>query len=154
MELTNEVECRAQNSVKQIKSLMHDLQEDHTKFDNENRRKEELEDKEKQMILKKINLETRFEKLQDLSTKFKATLMEKTEKIQELNKKITETRNKLLNLENDIVKITEELSEADIDKNSILHRNKKNETINMLKQFYSGVVFLLITTRIYIMMII
>ncbi|XP_018301786.1 structural maintenance of chromosomes protein 1A-like [Mycetomoellerius zeteki] len=99
MELTNEVECRAQNSVKQIKSLMHDLQEDHTKFDNENRRKEELEDKEKQMILKKINLETRFEKLQDLK----------------------------------------ELSEADIDKNSILHRNKKNETINMLKQFYSGV---------------
>jgi len=148
MELTNEVEFRAQNSVKQIKSLMHDQREDQAKLDNENRCKKELEDKEKQMTLKKVNLETRFTKLQDSSTKSKTTLMEKTAKIQELNKKIIETRNKLLNLENDIVQITEEFSEADIDKNSILHRNKKNETINMLKQIYSGVVFLLITTRI------
>ncbi|KYM93308.1 Collagen alpha-2(I) chain [Atta colombica] len=139
MELTNEVEFRAQNSVKQIKSLMHDQREDQAKLDNENRCKKELEDKEKQMTLKKVNLETRFTKLQDSSTKSKTTLMEKTAKIQELNKKITETRNKLLNLENDIVQITEEFSEADIDKNNILHRNKKNETINMLKQIYSGV---------------
>ncbi|XP_018366242.1 PREDICTED: structural maintenance of chromosomes protein 1A-like [Trachymyrmex cornetzi] len=139
MELTNKVEFRAHNSIKQIKSLMHDQQEDQAKLDNEYRRKEELEDKEKQIILKKVNLETRFTRLQDSSIKSKTTLMEKTAKIQELDKKITETRNKLLNLENDIVKITEELSEADIDKNSILHRNKKIETINMLKQIYSGV---------------
>ncbi|XP_018350215.1 PREDICTED: structural maintenance of chromosomes protein 1A-like [Trachymyrmex septentrionalis] len=139
MELTNEVEFRAQNSVKQIKSLMHDQREDQAKLDNENRCKEELEDKEKQMILKKVNLETRFTKLQDSSTKSKTTLMEKIAKIQELNQTITETRNKSLNLENDIVKITEELSEADIDKNNILYKNKKNETINMLKQIYSGV---------------
>ncbi|KAG5331244.1 SMC1A protein, partial [Acromyrmex charruanus] len=139
MELTNEVEFQAQNSVKQIKSLMHDQREDQAKLDNENRCKEELKDKEKQMILKRANLEMRLTRLQDSNTKSKTTLMEKTAKIQELNKKITETRNKLLNLENDIVQITEELSEADIDKNSVLHRNKKNETINMLKQIYSGV---------------
>ncbi|KAG5343959.1 SMC1A protein, partial [Acromyrmex heyeri] len=139
MELTNEVEFQAQNSVKQIKSLMHDQREYQAKLDNENRCKEELKDKEKQMILKRANLEMRLTRLQDSNTKSKTTLMEKTAKIQELNKKITETRNKLLNLENDIVQITEELSEADIDKNSVLHRNKKNETINMLKQIYSGV---------------
>ncbi|KAG5316334.1 SMC1A protein, partial [Pseudoatta argentina] len=139
MELTNEVEFQAQNSVKQIKSLMHDQREDQAKLDNENRCKEELKDKEKQMILKRANLEMRLTRLQDSNTKSKTTLMEKTAKIQELNKKITETRNKLLNLENDIVQITEELSEADIDKNTVWHRNKKNETINMLKQIYSGV---------------
>ncbi|XP_011068647.1 PREDICTED: structural maintenance of chromosomes protein 1A-like [Acromyrmex echinatior] len=65
MELTNEVEFRAQNSVKQIKSLMHDQREDQAKLDNENRCKEELKDKEKQMILKKANLETRLTRLQD-----------------------------------------------------------------------------------------
>lgn len=145
MELMSEAECRAKNFVKQINSLMHDQQEDYDKLDNENRRKQELEDKAKKLRLMKENLETRLKKLQDLSAESKATLMERTTKIQELSQKITETKNQSLSLENDIVKISEELSEADIDNNIFSQLIKKNETIKMLKQIYPGVVSFLLT---------
>lgn len=145
MELTSEAECRAKNFVKQINSLMRDQQEDYDKLDNENRRKQELEDKAKKIRLTKENLETRLKKLQDLSAESKATLMERTTKIQELSQKITETKNQSLSLENDIIKISEELSETDIDNNIVSQLIKKNETIKMLKQIYPGVVSFLLT---------
>jgi len=141
MELMNKVEFQAKDFVKQINSLMHDQQDHQDKLDNENRRKQELEDKIKQIRLTKENLEIRLQKLQDLSAESKATLMERTVKIQELNQKITETKDKSLSLENDIEKITKELSEADIDSRQI----KKNETIKMLIQFHSGVVSFVLT---------
>ncbi|XP_011704616.1 PREDICTED: structural maintenance of chromosomes protein 1A-like [Wasmannia auropunctata] len=137
MELTNEVERRTEDYIKQINSLMHKQQEDHYKLDNENRRKQELEDKVKQIKLTKESREARLKKLQDLIVKSEATLPEKTAKIKKLNKKILETRNKLLSLENDIAKITEELS--DIDDNTVSRWTKKHETINKLKQINSGV---------------
>lgn len=145
MELTSEAECRAKDFVKQINSLMRDQQEEHDKLDNENRRMQELEDKVKRMRSTKENLETRLKKLQDLSAESKATLMERTVKIEELNQKITETKNKSLSLENEIVKISEELSEADIDNNTVSRLIKKNETVKMLKQIYPGVVSFLLT---------
>jgi len=129
MKLMNEAECQAKDFVKQINVLMRDQQKDHDKLDNENRRKQELEDKVKQMRLTNENLETRLKRLQDLITKSKATLMEKTAKIQELDQKIIETRNKSETLENDIANISEELSQADIDNNTISQRIKKSETI-------------------------
>lgn len=144
MELTNETERRAEDFVKQIDSLMCDQQEDHDKLDNKNRCKQELEDKVEQIRRTKENLETRLKRLQDLRAESKATLMERTAKIQELNKQITETRDKSLNLENDITKITEQLSEADIDNNAVLRQIKKNETIKMLRQLYSGAVSFLL----------
>lgn len=130
--------------VEQIKSLMLDQQEDHDKLDNENRRKQELEDNVKRMRLKKESLETRLQKLQDLSIESEATLMTRTEKVLELNEKIIETRNKSLSQENDIAKITKELSEAD----TVAQYNKKEEIIRMLKELHSGVVsFLLLKFR-------
>lgn len=145
MKLMNKAEYRAKDFVKQINSLMRDQQGNHYKLDNKNRCKQELEDKVKQIRLMKENLETRLKKLQDLSAESKATLMEKTAKIEKLNQKITETKNKSLSLENDIVKISEELSEADIDNNTVSRLIKKNETIKMLKQTYPGVVLFLLT---------
>lgn len=134
----------ARDFVEQIKSLMLDQQEDHDKLDNENRRKQELEDNVKRMRLKKESLETRLQKLQDLSIESEATLMARTEKVLELNKKIIETRNKSLSRENDIAKITKELSEAD----TVAQYNKKEEIIRMLKELHSGVVsFLLLKFR-------
>lgn len=134
----------ARDFVEQIKSLMLDQQEDHNKFDNENRRKQELEDNVKRMRLKKESLETRLQKLQDLSIESEATLMARTEKVLELNEKIIETRNKSLSRENDIAKITKELSEAD----TVAQYNKKEEIIRMLKELHSGVVsFLLLKFR-------
>lgn len=134
----------ARDFVEQIKSLMLDQQEDHDKFDNENRRKQELEDNVKRMRLKKESLETRLQKLQDLSIESEATLMARTEKVLELNEKIIETRNKSLSRENDIAKITKELSEAD----TVAQYNKKEEIIRMLKELHSGVVsFLLLKFR-------
>lgn len=149
MELMIEAECQIKDFVKQINSLLHDQQEDHDKFDNKNRCKQELEDKVKQIRLRKENLETRFKRLQDLNVESKAMFIEKTVKVDELNQKIPETRNKLLNLENNIASIREELSgalsEADIDN----RQSNKKETIKKLKQFYSGVVpFLLTIIRI------
>lgn len=134
----------ARDFVEQIKSLMLDEQEDHDKLDNENRRKQELEDNVKRMRLKKESLETRLQKLQDLSIESEETLMARTEKVLELNEKIIETRNKLLSRENDIAKITKELSEAD----TVAQYNKKEEIIRMLKELHSGVVsFLLLKFR-------
>lgn len=134
----------ARDFVEQIKSLMLDQQEDHDKLDNENRRKQELEDNVKRMRLKKESLETRLQKLQDLSIESEATLMARTEKVLELNEKIIETRNKSLSRENDIAKITKELSEAD----TVAQYNKKEEIIRMLKELHSGVVsFLLLKFR-------
>lgn len=134
----------ARDFVEQIKSLTLDQQEDHNKFDNENRRKQELEDNVKRMRLKKESLETRLQKLQDLSIESEATLMARTEKVLELNEKIIETRNKSLSRENDIAKITKELSEAD----TVAQYNKKEEIIRMLKELHSGVVsFLLLKFR-------
>lgn len=134
----------ARDFVEQIKSLMVDQQEDHDKLDNENRRKQELEDNVKRMSLKKESLETRLQKLQDLSIESEATLMARTEKVLELNEKIIETRNKSLSQENDIAKITKELSEAD----TVAQYNKKEEIIRMLKELHSGVVsFLLLKFR-------
>lgn len=134
----------ARDFVEQIKSLMLDQQEDHDKLDNENRRKQELKDNVKRMRLKKESLETRLQKLQDLSIESEATLMARTEKVLELNEKIIETRNKSLSRENDIAKITKELSEAD----TVAQYNKKEEIIRMLKELHSGVVsFLLLKFR-------
>lgn len=134
----------ARDFVEQIKSLMLDQQEDHDKLDNENRRKQELQDNVKRMRLKKESLETRLQKLQDLSIESEATLMARTEKVLELNEKIIETRNKSLSRENDIAKITKELSEAD----TVAQYNKKEEIIRMLKELHSGVVsFLLLKFR-------
>lgn len=148
MELMIEAEYRAQDFVKQINSLMRDQQLDYDKLDNENRRKQELEDKVKQMRLTKENLEMRLKKLQNLSVESKATLMEKTAKMQELNQKIPETKNKMSSLENDIAKISKELAEADIDNNTILRQVKKKETIELLKQLCSGVVWFFAIIRI------
>lgn len=149
MELTNKAERRAKDSVKQKTSLMRDQQENYNKFDNENRCKQELEDKVKQIKLQRENLETQLKKLQDLNAKLKTTLNEKIAKAQELNQKLTETNNKSCSLENDIAKISEKLSEADIDNNTISRQIKKKDTIKMLKQLHPGVVlFLLIFIRI------
>lgn len=145
MELATEAECRAKNFVNQINNLIREKEENHDKLDNENRCKQELEDKVKQIKLTEEDLKTRLEKLQDLNLKFKAMLMEKTAKIEELSTKIIETRDKSFTLENDIAKISEELSQAHIDNNTILQQNKKNETIKKLKQFCSGVVLFLLT---------
>ncbi|XP_028048496.1 structural maintenance of chromosomes protein 1A [Monomorium pharaonis] len=141
MELMSKAEYQAKNFVKQINSLLHDQQEDHNKLDNENRRKQELEDKLKQISLRKENFEKRLKKLQDSSVECKAMFIEKEAKIQELNKKIPETITKLSNLEIDISKIREELSEV----LSEADNDNKNETIKKLKQFYSIVVLFLLT---------
>ncbi|XP_011645211.2 structural maintenance of chromosomes protein 1A-like [Pogonomyrmex barbatus] len=139
MELMIETECRAKDSIKEINNLMRDKQADHDKLDNKNRCKHELEDKVKRIKLSKEDLETRLKKLQNLDAEFKATLMDKKARIQELGQKIIETENKLLNLENDIAKISEELSEAAIDHDTVSQEVKKNNIIKMLKQFHSGI---------------
>ncbi|XP_071568818.1 LOW QUALITY PROTEIN: structural maintenance of chromosomes protein 1A-like [Temnothorax nylanderi] len=135
MELTNETEYRTTNLVKQINSLMRDQQKDQDKLDNENRRKQDLEYKVKQTRLTKENFETRLKKLQSVEPK--VTLMEK--RAEKLKQKKTDAMNKSFSLENDIAKISEKLSQIDIDKNTISRQIKKNETIQQLKQSYPGV---------------
>lgn len=143
MELTNEVEYRAKDFMKQI-NLMRNQQEAHdNELNNENRRKQELEDKIKQIRLTIENLEMRLKKLQDSNVEYKAMIIEKTAKKSELNQTITETSNKSSSLEKSIEDISKKLSQVDVDNNSQLI--KKYETIKMLKRLYSGVVLFLLT---------
>ncbi|XP_077268586.1 structural maintenance of chromosomes protein 1A-like isoform X2 [Temnothorax americanus] len=137
LELTNETEYRTTNLVKQINSLMRYQQKDQDKLDNENRRKQDLEYKVKQTRLTKENFETRLKKLQSVEPK--VTLMEKT--AEKLKQKKTDAMNKSFSLENDIAKISEELSQIDLDKNTISRQIKKKETIQQLKQLYSDGVY-------------
>ncbi|XP_024889323.1 structural maintenance of chromosomes protein 1A-like isoform X2 [Temnothorax curvispinosus] len=137
LELTNETEYRTTKLVKQINSLMRDQQKDQDKLDNENRRKQDLEYKVKQTRLTKENFETRLKKLQSVEPK--VTLMEKT--AEKLKQKKTDAMNKSFSLENDIAKISEKLSQIDIDKNTISRQIKKKETIQQLKQLYSDGVY-------------
>ncbi|XP_011872610.1 PREDICTED: structural maintenance of chromosomes protein 1A-like [Vollenhovia emeryi] len=138
-ELRNEAGYRAAKFVEQINSLMCAQEKDRDKLDNENRRKQELENKVKLISLRKENLETRLTKLHHLNAESKATLVEKTAKMQGLNQKITEISNESSSLTNDIAKITQELSQANTDNNMILQQIEKNETIKMFKQLCSGV---------------
>lgn len=120
--------------------MTRDQEADRNRLDNENRRKQELEDKVKQIALMEEDLKTRLKKLQSVILKYKAMLTEQTKKKQELNDKITETNNKTLSLKNDIAKVLEELQEADIDNCTISLQKMKAETIKMLKKSFHGVV--------------
>lgn len=144
MKLKNMTEHQAKDFIKQINRLMREQQIDHDKLDDESRLKQESEDKAKQKALMKQGLEERLRKLQDLSVESKLILTDKIAIKEKLVRQLTETKEKLPYLENNIAKISEGLREAVIDNHTILHQAKQTDTIQLLKQSFSGVVLLMI----------
>ncbi|XP_018392325.1 PREDICTED: structural maintenance of chromosomes protein 1A-like [Cyphomyrmex costatus] len=133
MELMNKVECQAEVSVKQIKSLMRNQQEDHDKLGNENRRKEELEDKEKQIRLKKcVSLDGYFYHKNGLMSGGQADLIVKAKQWDEQRILILkEQKAQLMRELRDLPKISLMQSEFDtinIEINALILRNKYTET--------------------------
>jgi len=143
MDLKSKVENQVKDIVIEINDLTLNQQINHDKLDNYNRRKQELEDRVKQIMLMKEDLEERFKKLHNLNIESKATITEMTIKRQELNEEMDKTKTILSNLENDMIKVSKELCESKIDNYMISHQIRKAEIIKMLKQSFSGVVLFL-----------
>lgn len=135
--------------MNQINSLIRDQEVDRDRLDNENRRKQELEDKVKQTALMKENMKIRLRKLQNIIAESRVMLTEKATKKKELDDKITETNNKSLSLKNDIAQILEALNDVDVNNYTISWQKKKIETIKILKQLFPGVVVYLISILLY-----
>jgi len=145
MDLKSKAENHVKDIIIKINDLTLDQQMNRDKFDNYNRRKQELEDRIKQIMLMKEDLEERLKKLHKLNVESKATITEMTIKRQKLSEEIDGTKIISSNLENDMIKVSRELCESKIDNYTISYQMRKAEIIKMLKQSFSGVVvFLLI----------
>jgi len=143
MDLKNKAENQVKGIVIEINDLTLNQQMNRDKLDNYNRRKQELEDRVKQIMLMKEDLEERFKKLHNLNVESKAMITEVTIKRQKLSEEIEKTKTLSSNLENDMIKVSKELCESKIDNYMISHQMRKAEIIKMLKQSFSGVVLFL-----------
>jgi len=143
MDLKNKAENQVKGIVIEINDLTLNQQMNRDKLDNYNRRKQELEDRVKQIMLMKEDLEERFKKLHNLNMESKAMITEMTIKRQKLSEEIEKTKTLSSNLENDMIKVSKELCESKIDNYMISHQMRKAEIIKMLKQSFSGVVLFL-----------
>nr|KAG5701912.1 hypothetical protein BaRGS_014977 [Batillaria attramentaria] len=137
--LKEEAGRRAAKYLQELESISREQKSDQDRYDNEMRKKNELQAKIKQKEHEMEENKKRVEKLQEYIRSSTIALQEQRDGEQELSSDVGQAGGRLEEIDSELSSIQEQLGEAKVDKHESARAVKKAELLENLKRLFPGV---------------
>ncbi|XP_076039544.1 structural maintenance of chromosomes 1 [Oratosquilla oratoria] len=137
--LKNLASRKSAQYLQELDSINREQKSDQDRLDNAQRRITEIENKLRQKGHELEEAQKRVEKLSEHMSQSETSLDEQRRLRQELVSDVGSSKERILQLQEQLDSIVEQLGDARVDKHEDSRRKKKQEIVENFKQLYSGV---------------
>lgn len=137
--LKNAAARKSAQYLQELDSINREQKSDQDRLDNAQRRTAEIENRLRQKGHELDEAQKRVEKLMEHIRQSEASLEDQKRLRQELVSDVGYSKERIMQLQEQLENVTEQLGDARVDKHEDSRRKKKQEIVENFKQLYSGV---------------